>query len=111
MDMKRILQAMDGVATKPVVGADNMSKFLSIVDKNASVQILNEATPHKVSLPVQMAMQHYQQPTKMLERKESLIYKYFTQVEEEKLQEQVNKRQLINQYAGQIAERVLGKNK
>ena len=58
--MKRILQAMDGVATKPVVGANDMAKFLSIVDKNASVQLLQEGNPHKVSLPVQMAMQHYQ---------------------------------------------------
>jgi hypothetical protein len=119
--MKRILQAMDSVATQPVVGANDMSKFLSIIDKNnTSVlkeeqnnnQVLSEgANPHKVALPVQMAMQHYQQPKKILERKDSLIYKYFEQVEEEQLQEQANKRQLLNQYASQIAERVLGKNK
>ena len=29
--MKRILQAVDGVATKPVVGADSMAKFLRVV--------------------------------------------------------------------------------
>ena len=64
MDMKRILQAMDGVSTQPVVGANDMAKFLSIVDKNARTQILTEASnPHKVSLPVQMAMQHYQKET------------------------------------------------
>jgi RNAse (barnase) inhibitor barstar len=121
MDMKRILQAMDSVATQPVVGANDMSKFLSIIDKNnVSVlkeeqnnnQVLSEGTnPHKVALPVQMAMQHYQQPKKMLERKNSIIYKYFEQIEEEHLQEQTNKKQLLNQYASQIAERVLGRKK
>ena len=121
MDMKRILQAMDSVSTTPVVGADSMSKFLSIIDKNNVAvlkeeqnnnQVLSEGTnPHKVALPVQMAMQHYQQPEKILERKNSIIYKYFEQVEEEQLQEQANKQQLLNQYASQIAERVLGKRK
>jgi hypothetical protein len=116
MDMKRILQAMDGVATKPVVGADSMAKFLSIVDKNASVQILNEATPHKVSLPVQMAMQHYQQQSVQVEKKkftDSGIRKFFHDVEQE-LNEQESKQktthqQLIKQYSQTIAERVLMK--
>jgi|APCry1669189844_1035258.scaffolds.fasta_scaffold04620_2 hypothetical protein len=112
MDMKRILQAMDGVATQPVVGADSMAKFLSIVDKNANVQILQEGSPHKVTLPVQMAMQHYQQPEvqqKVIERKSSLLNKFFTEVEQEFAEEQTQKRQLINQYASVIAERVMMK--
>jgi len=112
MDMKRILQAMDGVATKPVVGADSMAKFLSIIDKNASVQVLNEnKTPHKVSLPVQMAMQHYQQADSapVSERKSSLISKYFHQVEQEIAEEKSEKQQLIKQYSQLIAERVMMK--
>ena len=93
------------------VSEHDINRFLSIVDKN-NVSILIEGTnPHKVALPVQMAMQHYQQPEKILERKSSIIYKYFEQVEEEQLQEQANKQQLLNQYASQIAERVLGKRK
>ena len=71
--MKRILQALDGASSKPVQGASDMSKFLSIVDKN-DVKIIKEevnnntvlnegANPHKVSLPVQMAMNHYQKPS------------------------------------------------
>jgi hypothetical protein len=48
--MKKLLQTLDGVAAKPVVDADSMKKFL---------QVLTEAkSPHKVALPVQMAMQH-----------------------------------------------------
>jgi len=109
MDMKRILQAMDGVATKPVAGASDMSKFLAIVDKNASIQILTEASnPHKVSLPVQMAMQHYQKEEPVpVERKARLIDKYLNDVEQEFAEQQTSKRQLINQYASIIAERVL----
>jgi len=115
MDMKRILQAMDGVATKPVVGVDSMAKFLSIIDKNANVQLLQEATPHKVSLPVQMAMQHYQQPkekTQLANKpvgRETTIGKYFHKVEDEIAEHKAQKRQLINQYASTIAERVLMK--
>ena len=40
MDMKKILQALDGVATKPVEGVDSMAKFLRVVkeaDLNQSV--------------------------------------------------------------------------
>ena len=35
MDMKRILQAFDSASTKPVEGANDMSKFLRIVDEAA----------------------------------------------------------------------------
>ena len=89
---------------------NTLSKFLSIVKKN-DVKILNEgANPHKVALPVQMAMQHYQKPeTKIIERKSTLIDKFFNEVEQEKLEEQSHKQQLINQYAGIIAQRVMMK--
>ena len=204
MDMKRILQAMDGVATKPVVGADSMARFLQVVkeaelnqpvtledtvdngdgtkrtnnpdgtysiqdgggtttfdaqgkiikhdspsfagysqttDANGKVTQQNynqgpmniqkgpqstkvnynlagqelqttlkeSKTPHKVALPVQMAMQHYQQ-TKTAPVKQSLgISKYFHKVEEEIVEQQTQRRQLLNQYASTIAERVLMK--
>lgn len=36
MDMKKILQAFDGAATKPVQGANDMKKFMSIVRENAN---------------------------------------------------------------------------
>lgn len=120
--MKRILQALDGASTKPVQGASDMSKFLSIIDKNdVSIikeeinnnKVLNEgANPHKVSLPVQMAMQHYQTPTKRFVAEKTIktsINKFFREVEEEQLEEQENKQQLIRQYASTIAERVMMK--
>jgi hypothetical protein len=104
MDMKHILQAMDGVATKPVVGANDMKKFLQVVTEGAN--------PHKVTLPVQMAMQHYQKEKEQPQArvgKTSVVGKYFNEVEQEQLKEQNHRRQLINQYAGVIAERVLMK--
>jgi hypothetical protein len=105
MDMKRILQAMDGVSTKPVEGANDMKKFLQVITEGAN--------PHKVSLPVQMAMQHYQQQSEVtVETKSPIrtsVNKYFREVEQEFNEQQNQKRQLINQYAQTIAERVLMK--
>ena len=99
MDMKRILQAMDGVATKPVEGANDMKKFMSVVTEAAN--------PHKVALPVQMAMQHYAKPKEIEVKKPSLLKGYLSEVTEEVAEEAAHKRQLMNQYAQTIAERVL----
>jgi len=101
--MKRILQAMDSVSTKPVEGADDMKKFVSIINEGAN--------PHKVALPVQMAMQHYTKPvkTEIKEQKPSVLKKYFQEVQEEVFEQQTEKDQLIKQYAQTIAERVLMK--
>ena len=108
MDMKRILQAMDGITTQPVVGVSDMSKFLTIIKKN-DVEILNEGSPHKVALPVQMAMKHYQQPQSPVIKKDSILGQYFHTVEEEIKEQKTSKRQLINQYASVIAKKVLVK--
>jgi hypothetical protein len=84
MDMKKILQAMDNVSSKPVEGSDNMKQFLSIVTEGAN--------PHKVTLPVQMAMQHYAepvvaQPKTIKEVKKtamsSMLYQYYTEAEQQ----------------------------
>jgi hypothetical protein len=101
MDMKRILQALDGASSKPVEGADSMKKFLQVVTEGAN--------PHKVSLPVQMAMQHYQavEPAPVVERKPSLLNKYFQEVEQEISEQHTSRQQLIKQYSQTIAERVL----
>ena len=85
---------------------ENMDTFLSIVKKN-DVSILNEGkNPHKVTLPVQMAMQHYQ-TDQVVERKPRIIDKYFQEAEQAINQRKEEKRELINQYAKVIAERVM----
>lgn len=91
------------------VKENSLSKFLSIVDNN-NVSILKEsANPHRVALPVQMAMQHYQQHTETPQPRERLIDKYFTEAETEITQRKEEKRAKINQYASVIAERVIMK--
>lgn len=103
MDMKKILQAMDGVSTKPVEGASDMAKFVSIINEGAN--------PHKVSLPVQMAMQHYQEVEKprVLGKKESLLKQYVAEAEAAAEERAEEKRDHFRQYAKVIAERVIMK--
>jgi hypothetical protein len=102
MDMKRILQALDGASTKPVEGANDIKKFVSIVTEGAN--------PHKVSLPVQMAMQHYREPAEQPAPKQpSLLKKYFAEAEAAVEEQKEIKRLETNQYAQKIANRVLMK--
>ncbi len=109
--MKKILQALDGVSAPSQQSAKektDMAKFISIVEKN-NVQILNEGSnPHKVALPVQMAMQHYQKEDA---KKETLLRKYFKEAEENILQQQSNRKELLSQYAQKISKKVLERRK
>ena len=110
MDMKKILQALDTASTKPVEGSNDMKKFLSVVTEGV--------TPHKVTLPVQMAMQHYAEPVvaKPKTIKEvkktamsSMLYQYYTEAQEIVEQETIAKKEVISEQARRIAERVLAK--
>jgi len=110
MDMKRILQAMDDVATKPVEGGNDMKKFLQVVTEGAN--------PHKVALPVQMAMQHYSEvktaapkPIKEVKKSamSSLLQKYVVDAEEEILEDNAIRKEIISEQARRIADRVLAK--
>ena len=110
MDMKKILQAMDGASTKPVEGSNDMKKFLSVVTEGAN--------PHKVTLPVQMAMQHYaepkvEKPKTIKEVKKSamsgLLHQYYTEAQAEVAEEAVARKELISEQARQLAQRVLAK--
>ena len=105
MDMKRILQALDNASTQPVEGANDMKKFLSVVTEGAN--------PHKVALPVQMAMQHYQvpkaEPVIPQVNKSLLLRKYFEESEEVEAQALAEKRERLRMYSQEIAKRVLVK--
>lgn len=77
------------------------------VKKYLTPKRLKEGTnPHKVSLPVQMAMQHYQQPKKASVKKDSIISKYFVEASEAMVEKEQERKQHIRQYASIIAERV-----
>ena len=97
MDMKKILRTIDSVKNH-VEDSNDIKKFMNIINEGAN--------PHKVSLPVQMAMQHYAEPVVQEEKKPSLLKQYFAEAEDSFQQQKVEKRQLINQYAKVIAERV-----
>lgn len=101
MDMKKILQAIDTVAVAaPVQGSNDMKKFVKIINEGAN--------PHKVSLPVQMTMNHYQEP-KIKEN--SAFRKYFKEAEEVVSLQQDQKKQHLQMYAQIIAKRVLENKK
>ena len=103
MDMKRILQALDKTSsTQPVEGASDMKKFMQVVTEGAN--------PHKVSLPVQMAMQHYQPNQVTQKTTVQLKFKQFLEeVNFEKVQEQLIQDQRIKEHSKKIANRVLMK--
>jgi hypothetical protein len=42
MDMKKILQALDGVSTKPAVGVNDMKKFVSIIRESSDPKSVEE---------------------------------------------------------------------
>jgi hypothetical protein len=107
MDMKQILQAMDSVkASVPVESTDDMKKFMSIVTEGSN--------PHKVALPVQMAMQHYATHVKdELEKPQarpSLLKQYMAEASAEKEAAQYTKAADLKMYAQKIAYKVMGEN-
>lgn len=96
--MKKILQALDGASSKPVEGSNDMKKFMTIVNEGA--------TPHKVALPVQMAMQHYQEKPAPSKPKVNLAKKYFAEAEQAIAEQQAIEEQRKRMYARKIADRI-----
>ena len=100
MDMKQILQAMDSVKTSvPLENSNDMKKFMSIVTEGSN--------PHKVALPVQMAMQHYATPIEQKPSKPSLLKQYMAEASEEFEQTQYTKKAELKSYAQYIAAKVM----
>jgi hypothetical protein len=104
MDMKKILQAMDSVKTSvPVESANDMKTFMSIVTEGSN--------PHKVALPVQMAMQHYATPVKdeleKTQSKPSLLKQYMAEASAEQEKELYTKNVDLKMYAQKIAYKVM----
>lgn len=100
MDMRKILQAMDNVQSKPVENSNDIKRSLQILEEGAN--------PHKVSLPVQMAIQHYQK-TKPAPARESLLKKYVAEAELDIAEKRAIEEQRIRMYSRKIANRVLVK--
>jgi hypothetical protein len=105
MDMKQILQAMDSVKTSaPIENTDDMKRFMSIVTEGSN--------PHKVALPVQMAMQHYAAPSndeiiKTRPASQSLLKQYMAEASAEQEAAIYSKKVDLRMYAQKIAYKVM----
>ena len=104
MDMKKILQAMDGANSKAEVQSSDMKKFLTIVEGKGP---LNRSTSAEA-----LTMQHYTEPKKTITAPvlnvaegatPSMIGKYFATVEQE-LREAAER---PNDRATRLAKRVI----
>jgi hypothetical protein len=109
MDMKKILQAMDGAKTKAEVNSSDMKKFLTIVEGKGP---LNRATAAE-----SIAMQHYTAPKKtitspVLNVQEgatpSMIGKYFKAVEQELVEAADRSKDRARQLAERVANKING---
>lgn len=105
MDMKRILQAMDETSTKPVEGANDMSKFLKAV---------SESKTNRLSTAEQMV---FEQPkvresitspvlNKDKDAKPSMIGKYFKTVEEEFIESAERNKEVAKLLAERVANKI-----
>jgi len=105
--MKQILQAMESVnKSAPVENTNDMKKFMSIVTEGSN--------PHKVALPVQMAMQHYATPVNdelaTPKARPSLLKQYMAEASAETEAAQYTKAADLKIYAQKIAYKVMGEN-
>jgi hypothetical protein len=110
MDMKKILQAVDGANTKAEVNSSDIKKFLTIVEGKGP---LNRPTAAE-----SIAMQHYAEPAKktittpVLNVAEgatpSMIGKYFKAVEQEIAEASDRSKDRARQLAERVIERVTG---
>jgi hypothetical protein len=107
MDMKKILQAMDGANTKAEVHSSDIKKFLTIVEGKGP---LNRPTAAEA-----ITMQHYTAPKKTItapvlnvaeDAKPSMIGKYFKAVEQEIAETADRSKDRARHLAERVIERV-----
>jgi len=107
MDMKKILQAMDGAKTKAEVNSSDMKRFLTIVEGKGP---LNRSTSAEA-----LTMQHYTETKKTITNpvlnvqesaKPSMIGKYFKAVEQEIAEAADRSKDRARQLAERVIERV-----
>lgn len=103
MDMKKILQAVDGKSAKPQTETGDMARFVSIIAEGAGK--LNRLTTAE-----SLAVNHYTEykaPTEEVKRAPSLIDRYFKKVEEEFTESLVKKKEKSTKLAERVIERVV----
>ncbi len=107
MDMKKILQALDGASTKPVEGSSDMKSFMQIVEGKGPLNRLTTAES--------MAVNHYTEEKKTItnpvlnvakDARPSMIGKYFKDVEQEIAEAADRSKDRARQLAERVIERV-----
>jgi hypothetical protein len=98
---------MDSVKTSaPIENTNDMKQFMSIVTEGSN--------PHKVALPIQMAMQHYAKPVEeeltTKQTRPSLLKQYMAEASAEQDAVQSTKDARLKMYAQKIAYKVMGEN-
>lgn len=106
--MKRILESLDKVTTKPKVEAGDMSRFVSIIAENnvPTPQVLMEDN-NQLSQAEIMTMQHYQEKEKVKKPISETFSKYIQEAEEELAKELELKELHYRMYGQEIAKRVM----
>ena len=108
MDMKKILQAVDGVKAKAEVNSSDMKKFLTIVEGKGP---LNRSTSAEA-----LTIQHYTEPKKTITNPvlnvqegatPSMIGKYFKAVETELAEAATRSKDRSRQLAERVAKKVI----
>lgn len=107
MDMKKILQALDGASTKPVEGSSDMKSFMQIVEGKGPLNRLTAAES--------IALNHYTEEKKTItnpvlnvakDARPSMIGKYFKDVEQEIAEAAGRNKDRARQLAERVIERV-----
>jgi hypothetical protein len=107
MDMKKILQAMDGAAQPAAKVDDDMKRFVSIIAEGRGIS-------NRLTQAENIAVTHYikTETTEVKDKKPSLIDNYFKTVEQELSESRNKKTEKAKQLADKVSEQMLyGKNK
>ena len=107
MDMKKILQAVDGASTKkPAGGSNDMKKFMQIVEGKGPLNRLTQA--ESIAMQEQPKKKTITNPVLNVKEdaKPSMVGKYFKTIQEELLEAEQKHKDRAGQLAKRVIERV-----
>ena len=108
MDMRRILQAVNGVASKPVEGGESMKKFMTIVEGKGASNRLTTAESMVIEQPTIVTRKEVTSPVLNVAKdaKPSMIGKYFKTIEQEIKEAEDRTRDRTKQLAERVANKI-----
>lgn len=106
MDMKKILQTLDGASKKPVEGSNDMKRFMQIIEGKGPLNRLTQA--ESIVMQEQPKKKTITNPVLNVSEnaKPSMIGKYFKSVHEELLEAEQKHKKLASNLAKKVIERV-----